>query len=219
MELRRVPEPKFFPPSFIDYIVDDITSKNLKVVGISGPSGAGKTTLGRLVERKLAQLDIDTCRISVDDYFNMSRDRMRELGLTGYHWKTRNVSQLQKDIHTLLQGEQVIRKGWDPVKEVPHVLPQFYMPADVIILEGTLDFSTIAEFTAFIEIPDEKIIERRLARDTQKTSFASQQDLEAYLRGESIPAYQQLLRPAARKADIIFDSVSNLVILPDKKVT
>jgi len=60
--------------SQIDTIVEEIFENNYKIVFISGPSSAGKTTSSKLIAKGLKEKNIGCIAISMDDFFLSRKD-------------------------------------------------------------------------------------------------------------------------------------------------
>jgi len=61
----------------IDEIVSEICENKHKIIFISGPSSAGKTTTSKLIEKGLKEKNIDCIAISMDDFFLSRQDTPR----------------------------------------------------------------------------------------------------------------------------------------------
>ena len=82
------------------------------------------------------------------------------------------------------------------------------MPEKNIIIEGTLDFSEVADFIIFTWAPEEILINRVVERGGFRTVFKNRKALRKHFEEISIVNYRNLLLPHLQKVDIIFDTLN-----------
>lgn len=80
-----------------------------------------------------------------------------------------------------------------------------------IIIEGTLDFSEVADFIVFCWAPEKVLIDRVVKRGGFRTVFKTRKSLRKHFEEISIVNYRNLLLPHLSKADIIYDTLNNNV--------
>lgn len=111
--------------------------KNL-VVGISGRSGSGKTTMANEVEQILASKQISSALVATDSYHFGKRHLDGLFNSLWTNWdsaETYDTKTMAFDLWTLLQGNPIDRREFDFRAEEP-VMNGVINPADVIIVEG-----------------------------------------------------------------------------------
>lgn len=186
------------------YLADVIARQRIKTVGVWGPSCGGKTTFSRELA---GAVGADTSLVwKVESYWQYTRPQMAELGLTGYHWETRDKQRFLKDLDQVKAGHPVECPVFDNIREVPTDKTVTIVPKDVIILEDTLDFSEIVDLGVFMYAPDEVLVDRRIERDADQTGLGSITELATYVKTKSLPTYKAKLLPSMSKADYIIDT-------------
>jgi|APHM01.1.fsa_nt_gi Uridine kinase len=174
-----------------------------ELVGIAGPSCSGKTTLASDFSSK-----IGSTHINLDDYWKHNRGEMARLGITGYDWASRKTCFLLQNVAEIREREGPIRKPLmdreteEPLDETEQI--EIRRP---VIMEGTLDLSSIADQFLYCYAPEDILIERRMTRDRGRTGL---DNLEAYIKETSMPNYRNKHLGDMRRADIIVDTCEDV---------
>ena len=177
----------------------------MKIIGVGGGSGSGKTSLARsLVEKYTDKFDM----ISLDKYKKVSEDISnlpRVKGLIDWdHPTTNNWGKLLKDIKTLQSGSTVTIDIWtlgdnpqDPKYKV--VKTRTISPRDILIIEGYLalwhkDLRNLYARSYFLEIEQDVRLKRR-DRVVDKI----------YDKEIHIPSHNEYVEPTRKFADVVLD--------------
>lgn len=191
------------------------------VVAISGPSGAGKTSLVQRVTRLLE----DAVSFYFDDYVCVSKypsdfsQWIRE-GADPNQWET---PQLLEDLQALRHGESIsLPENQGIVKS-----------ASFIVLEEPFGrerakMSELIDFVACINLPLEVALARRLLRDIEQCVTEGKQDIMAdylkeylteYLNGGTRELYFEVSTRVLQNCDLILNGVNSLDELANEIVT
>jgi uridine kinase len=197
IKLRGTPE---------EYIAKLVDPAFHKIIAIEGAAGSGKTTLGKKLEKLLP------CKITalnIDDYFAYDLvTRMREI-ISGYNWNSRHRELFLRQIKNLQQGKAIQKPIFSYKTQSLKKEKEKIVPEKNIIVEGTLDFSVVADFIVFTWAPDEVLVDRVVKRGGFRTVFKTRKALRKHFEEISIVNYRNLLLPHLKKTDIIFDTLNN----------
>ena len=177
------------------------------IVGICGPSGAGKTfLLQQLAQHFLPdQLTI----ISQDNYYHKDTDlQPDEEGLINYdHPQSVDLERLTSDIRLLEQGHmiEIPQYYYTPTENTQPTL--YFHPAPLIIVEGifTLYHPPLYDLLSlkiFVEAPEEIRLDRRIRRDQAERGYTRSQILKTYAK-YVLPMYKEFVEPCKGKSDLI----------------
>jgi uridine kinase len=190
------------------------------VIAISGPSGAGKTSL----VQKVTSLLEDAISFYFDDYASVSKypsnfSEWIEEGADPNQWKT---PQLLKDLQRLRSGEAIslpTHKGM--IKAATFIVMEEPFGKERSEMSGLIDF------VACIDLPLEVALARRLLRDIEWC--VSERDpaylaaylkeyLTGYLRGATREMYLEVNARVLENCDLVLDGVKPLDELADEIV-
>jgi len=191
-----------------EYIAKSIIFNSGKTIAITGAAGSGKTTLAKNL-RDL--LPVPTVAINIDDYFRYDLVTRMRKRISGYSWKSRKRSLFLRQINNLRQGKAVSKPMFSYKTQSLKSSKERVLPQEIIIIEGTLDFSDVADFNIFVWVPENVSIERVVQRGGFKTVFKTRKSLRKHFEEISIVNYRNLLLPHISKADIIYDTVNGTV--------
>ncbi|MFA5925839.1 MAG: AAA family ATPase [Parcubacteria group bacterium] len=198
--LRRSPE---------EYIAGIINADVHRIIAIAGAAGSGKTTLGKNLKRLLPRA---VTMVNIDDYFACDLvTRMRER-ISGYDWNSRKKSLFLRQMEKLRQGENILKPVFSYKTQSIKKEKEKIVPEENIIVEGTLDFSEVADFIIFTWAPEDVLINRVVKRGGFKTVFKNRKALRKHFEEISIVNYRNLLLPHIQRADIIFDTLNSEVL-------
>jgi len=125
----------------IAQIADAIKKKSTaKLVFIAGPSSSGKTTFTKRLANQMRVNGMYARTISMDDYF-IDRDQMVPLPDGTLDFESidcLNLTDLQRDMESLLKGESVFLRSYDFKAGKARILPEKISlgPGDLLIFEG-----------------------------------------------------------------------------------
>ena len=181
-----------------------------KVILIGGGSASGKThTLNKVLER------IDRNRvtvISLDDYYkDFSVLPMEERVKVNFdHPKAFDWPLIREQISALKRGETIQKPKYDFVihgrsKEVDIVEPK-----EIILIEGIMalvnkDLREIGDLKIFINASRERLLVRRLERDTKERGRTFDSIVEQYFTTVQ-PMFEEIIAPSQYYADLIINN-------------
>jgi len=181
-----------------------------KIIGITGGSGSGKTTIVKKIEEVIR----DFTFIAQDNYYKSAKD------LIGEEVDNSNITKFNFDHPDAFDNNLII----DHLKKLrnnePIEMPQYdfvhhkrlettitVKPAKLIIFEGILVLSNKAvrnliDLKIFVDTPDDIRFIRRLRRDIQERGRTVESVIDQYLSTVR-PGYYEFIEPTKRFADII----------------
>ena len=190
------------------------------VIGITGGSGSGKTTVSRELVRRLTEDGSSAILLQQDSYYKDQSDKpMSERVKTNYdHPDSFETDLFVSDLRRLLRHEAISKPIYDypnhtRAKEVEPV-----EPADVIILDGVLSFNDsrvrdLLDMKIFVDTDDDIRFLRRLERDIDERGRTVRGVIDQYLATVK-PMYHQFVEPTKRYANIIVpEGGENLVAI------
>lgn len=198
-----------------EFLAQTILKGQHKVIGLCGGSGSGKSTIAVELVKLLGE--DRAVKINVDGYLKYPRIEMGKLNLTGFDLESRDMERFFQDLHDLKDGKTIQKPIFDEALQVPTNIAEEIAPKDFIILEDTIDFSGIADFTVFTFAPDEVLVQRRLQRDLQESNFWDQETLEKYIREKSLPRYKDKHLRVSAKCDLIINTDAGQIFRKVKK--
>ena len=190
------------------------------VIGITGGSGSGKTTVSRELVRRLTEDGSSAILLQQDSYYKDQSDKpMSERVKTNYdHPDSFETDLFVSDLPRLLRHEAISKPIYDypnhtRAKEVEPV-----EPADVIIVDGVLLFNDsrvrdLLDMKIFVDTDDDIRFLRRLERDIDERGRTVRGVIDQYLATVK-PMYHQFVEPTKRYANIIVpEGGENLVAI------
>ena len=184
------------------------------VIGIAGGTGAGKTTVSRLVTRNLAD---DVTRIPLDNYYE---DRpglsLEERRATNYdHPSAFEWDLLRTHLRALLEGRPVEMPQYDFEIHNRKDERVTVEPTDVIVMEGILAFhdeelNAMMDLRLYVETDADVRILRRIRRDVLDRGRDLEGVIDQYLSTVK-PMHERFIEPTKRHADLILPEGANSV--------
>lgn len=184
------------------------------IIAISGPSGAGKTTIANALQQELLQQS-PASRVALmreDDYYRDQSHLSFEQRLqTNYdHPNALEHSLLRAHLQALQHGKAVQMPIYDYTQHTRSQRTQVQAPVDVVILEGILLFSSaellqMFDLRVFVHSPLEKCLQRRIARDTSERG-RTRADVETQFEACVVPMYRDYLQIWQQQADLVIDN-------------
>lgn len=177
------------------------------IIGVTGGSGSGKTTVSKKI---LEQLDGHSISIIQQDsyYKDQAGMTMEERRAVNYdHPLAFDSDLLYQHLKMLKQRQAIDVPVYDYTISTrsPEVIHQ--EPTDVVILEGILILSDerirdMLDIKVYVDTDDDIRIIRRIERDTQERGRSLESIITQYLTGVK-PMYHQFIEPTKRYADLI----------------
>ena len=183
------------------------------LIGISGGSGAGKTTIVKSLvnhyENKTAVVELDSY---YKDFSDLTFDDREKLNFD--HPKSFDYKLLKAHINLLLKNEKIKSPIYDYKKHKRKGNSKTIYPNKLIFLEGTLIFyfEEIVKFMSlkiFINAKEKVRFTRRLNRDIIYRSRTKESVHKQYHKTVK-PMYDEYVSPLKSEADLIISGESEL---------
>ena len=180
----------------------------MKIIGIAGPSGAGKTRVASEVARL-----VDGCAVlGTDAYYrdlsHLSPDRR---SLTNFDSPAAlDWDLLGRQLAALRSGEPVCTPCYDFSRHVRTADTRILEPPRLLLLEGLFVLVRARirqhlDLTVFLEASQDLCLARRIARDTTVRGRSESTVREQWERF-AVPMYRIHVRPARTTADLVLDA-------------
>lgn len=179
----------------------------LKIIGIAGGSGAGKTTVARTIAEKLGKENV--AYLSQDWYYrdrsHMAFEEREKENLD--HPNAFDTQLLISHLNQLRRGLPIEVPIYDYSVHNRTAKTMTMSPKSVAILEGILvlaisEVRSILDFKIFVDAdPDIRLI-RRIERDIRERGSTYEKTIKRYLSTVK-PMHDAFVEPSKRCADII----------------
>lgn len=177
------------------------------LIGVTGGSGSGKTTVSRKIYQNLSGHSIMT--LQQDSYYKDQADMsMEERTAVNYdHPLAFDTDLLIKQLKQLLNYEAIEKPVYDYTKLTRSTKTVHQEPRDVIILEGILILDDqrlrdLMDIKVYVDTDDDIRIIRRIERDIKERERTLDSVITQYLATVK-PMFHQFVEPTKRYADII----------------
>nr|WP_143462067.1 uridine kinase [Levilactobacillus enshiensis] len=177
------------------------------IIGVTGGSGSGKTTVSRAIFNQLIGHSIMI--LQQDSYYNNQDDMtMEERAAVNYdHPLAFDTDLLVKQLKQLLNYESIEKPVYDYTLSTRSKETIHQEPRDVIILEGILILDDerlrdLMDIKVFVDTDDDIRIIRRIQRDMNERGRSLESVIQQYLATVK-PTYHQFVEPTKRYADLI----------------
>lgn len=177
----------------------------VKIIGISGGSGSGKTT----IVRKISEMVSDFVFLPQDNYYK-SAEFINNSNITAFNFDHPDAFDnelLIRHLTALKQGEPIEMPVYDFVHhrrtdQVIHI-----QPCRLVIFEGIMIFTNkqvreLIDLKIFVDTPDDIRFIRRLTRDIKERGRTVDSVVEQYLTVVR-PGHYEFIEPTKSYADII----------------
>ncbi|HNX73639.1 MAG TPA: uridine kinase [Spirochaetales bacterium] len=177
----------------------------VKVIGICGGSGSGKTT----IVRKISEVVSDFVFLPQDNYYK-SAEYVSNTNITAFNFDHPDAFDndlIVEHLEALRRGEAIEMPTYDFVhhrrtSETIHVKPQ-----KLIIFEGIMIFTNkvvrdLIDLKIFVDTPDDIRFIRRLVRDIKERGRTVDSVVDQYLTVVR-PGHYEFVEPTKEYADII----------------
>lgn len=185
----------------------------MKIIGLSGISGSGKTHLLSLIKKELGnRVEV----ISSDNYYKPIE--FQKIDENGYHNfdLPEGINHLDfiNDILKLKAGETLVKKVYN--FNNPHAKEEFIAlkPAPILIVEGLFVYhfpqlAKLLQYKIFINLQPEIALNRRLLRDERERGM-TKETIQYQWHNHTIPGYNKYVMPYQNKADLVIDNHSDI---------
>ncbi|CAH1850704.1 uridine kinase [Convivina intestini] len=183
-----------------------MTNKPL-IIGITGGSGSGKTTVSRALLTRLATHH--PVLLQQDSYYRDQSDKpMAERIKTNYdHPDSLENDLFVADLERLMRNQAIDVPVYDYEQHTRSNQTVHVQPTGVIIVDGVLLFNDVnvrnlLDLKVYVDTDDDIRFIRRLQRDTHERGRTVEGVIEQYLATVK-PMHNQFVEPTKRYADII----------------
>ncbi|WP_339688590.1 uridine kinase [uncultured Parasphingorhabdus sp.] len=180
-----------------------------KVVGISGGSCSGKTTLTRKIFEKLGP---DQCVVlPQDDYFFGFGDAPKGKGGPNFdHPDAVDFDQMCSQLRQLKSGEAIDRPLYDFPTHLPKTETERTEPRPLILIDGILilqhqPLRELLDLSIFVECDSETRFARRLERDVRERGRTARSVHDQFAEQVG-PMHDLHVEPSKTHADIVINS-------------
>ena len=184
------------------------------VIGIAGGTGAGKTTVSRLVTRNLGD---SVTRIPLDNYYkDLSHLDVEERQDVNYDHPSAFEWELLGDhLESLLAGRSVEMPQYDFEIHNRKDERVTVEPTAVVVLEGILalydeEINELMDLRIYVETDADVRILRRIRRDVIERGRDLEGVIDQYLSTVK-PMHEQFIEPSKKHADVIIPEGANSV--------
>jgi len=182
----------------------------VKIIGISGGSGSGKTSFIKELKNNLS--DHEVCFISFDDYYRPREEQqIDENGVKNFDLpESMDIEQFYKDLDALTSGKDITKLEYSFNNELTEPKEITIKPGKVIFIEGLFiyyfkELKEKFDLKLFISADDEIKIIRRIQRDQTERNYPLDDVLYRY-RNHVIPSYKKFIEPFVGEMDIIVNN-------------
>ena len=183
------------------------THKRPVIIGVTGGSGSGKTSVSRAIFDSLNGHSL--LMIQEDSYYKNQDDiSFDERVKVNYdHPNAFDTDLLIEQLGDLLEWKAIDIPVYDYVQHTRSKKTVHVEPKEVIIVEGILVLNDprlrdLMDIKIFVDTDDDIRIIRRIQRDLEERGRSLQSVIEQYLSTVK-PMYHQFIEPTKRYADII----------------
>ena len=178
------------------------------VIGITGGSGSGKTTIAQKIVAQM-QEDEHVLIMTQDSYYkdNTGIPMDIRMKINYDHPDAFDVPLLEKQLRDLLAYKAIEMPVYDFKEHTRSKKTIHKEPADIIILEGILvlankEIRDLMDIKVYVDTDDDIRFIRRLERDLSERGRSIDSVIDQYLSTVK-PMYHQFIEPTKRYADII----------------
>lgn len=177
------------------------------IIGVTGGSGSGKTTVSREIFEQLHGHSL--LMIQEDSYYKNQDDMpFEERTKVNYdHPNAFDTDLLVEQLNQLLNWQTIEKPVYDYVAHTRNKEVVVEEPREVIIVEGILVLNDprlrdLMDIKVFVDTDDDIRIIRRIERDIKERGRSLDSVINQYIKTVK-PMYHQFIEPTKRYADII----------------
>lgn len=189
------------------------------IIGISGASASGKTSLAAAIVNEMGSDDVAV--ISEDSYYkdlsHLPLDVRRSVNFD--HPDSLDHNYLLSQIEDLKNGKHIYVPAYDYSKHSRISNGTHVDPRHIIVLEGILLFSdprvrNLLDIKIYIDAPQEICLLRRIKRDIRERGYELDFVLHQY-EHNVLPMFLEWIAPTKTHADIIISGVNDNKVAVD----
>ena len=178
---------------------------DVKVIGITGGSGSGKST----IVRKISEVCPDFAFIAQDNYYK-SASFINNSNITAFnfdHPDAFDMELLHRNLKDLKDGKAVDIPQYDFVHHCRKSETMHLEPAPLIIVEGLMvlhdpEIRKLLDLKIYVDTPDDIRFIRRLQRDIDERGRTVESVFKQYLEVVR-PGHMSFIEPTKEFADLI----------------
>ncbi len=180
-------------------------TSRVKIVGIAGGSGSGKTT----VVSRITEIVRDYALVAQDNYYK-SAEYIGNTNITGFnfdHPAAFDSDLLFQQLQALRAGQAVCMPQYDFVRNRRTAETVRVEPRPLVILEGIMIYTearirSLIDLKLFVDTPDDIRFIRRLKRDIRERGRTVDSVIEQYVE-KVRPGHYEFVEPTKVFADLI----------------
>jgi uridine kinase len=177
----------------------------VKIIGISGGSGSGKTT----IVRQIAEIVPDFVCIAQDSYYK-SAENMDNQNITAFnfdHPSAFDTDLMVEHLRALKRGEVIRVPVYDFVHHRRSAETVEVAPRSLVLFEGIMVFvdprvRDLLDLKLYVDTPDDIRFIRRLQRDIKERGRTVESVIRQYLEVVR-PGHLEFIEPTKAYADLI----------------
>lgn len=184
--------------------------KNPFIIGITGGSGSGKTSIIKLLREKFSESEL--CLISQDNYYlDRSQQSQDDNGVTNFDLPScLDEKRFLQDIKSLIAGKAIQFTEYTFNNNLQESRVITIESAPIIVVEGLFVFyyeamRKLMDLKIYVDASDIVKLKRRIHRDKVERNYPIDDVLYRY-EFHVTPAYQDYILPFKRQADIIINN-------------
>ncbi|WP_024654235.1 uridine kinase [Borrelia persica] len=176
----------------------------VKIIGISGGSGSGKTT----IVNKISEVIPEFVLISQDNYYKSVGDYEYEfLDVNFDHPDAFDNNLFYEQLKKLKENKSIYMPLYDFINHKRRDETIEIVPTPIVIVEGIMIFveervRNLIDLKIYIDTPNDIRFIRRLERDMSKRGRTLESVIEQYLR-TTRAGYYRFIEPTKEYADLI----------------
>lgn len=177
------------------------------IIGISGGTGSGKTTVARRIYESLKGVNVVV--IQQDAYYiDLSHIPLEERKKINFdHPSAFDSDLLIRHLKQLIKGQEIEKPIYSFTDYTRNKETEKVLPRDIIILEGILvleeeKIRNILDIKIYVDADEDERFIRRLVRDTKERGRSMDSVIKQYLNVVK-PMFLQFVEPSKRYADIV----------------
>lgn len=177
---------------------------SVRVIGIAGGTGSGKTTITDALASRL-----DAAVIRIDDYYrpfnHLTFSEREQINFDAPESIDHDL--LQSHLSLLVAGQSVEIPKYDFSRHTRAVYGEVIAPKSVVIVEGLFalhwpEINEMYQTSIFVETPLEIRFERRLKRDIEERG-RDKDDVTFRFHSHVNPMHEIYVQPTSLKADLV----------------
>lgn len=178
------------------------------LVGITGGSGAGKSTFARRLGKLLAVRHTVTL-VDLESYYKdfgyLSIAERQQVNFDDPN--SVDLARFREDLHRLRCGQTIVKPVYDLVAYTRHTGGPVVAPGDVVIVEGLMlliqeSIRSFLNLGIYIDTPAEVRLRRRLERDIRERGHTLAGAIDHYM-SSVLPLHDSCVEPTRRFAKFI----------------